>query len=236
VDEAVARSARHMAEAARLLEERARSDLARALDGDGLCVTALRAMPPERRRNALRTFIALSGGDLPPTRKLAEICGPLLAARVDAQPQVAWADRVMRRRGGRLKLEVVSQPHGDHEPANALKSWRWRHERECRINDREMLALCEHESGAIDLDRLPDTLELRERRGGESLRPGTRARTQPLKKLMQAARMTVEDRARLPLLFAGDRLLAAGDRWFDASIMANDKSRRRARLVWTRAR
>ena len=31
------------------------------------------------------------------------------------------------------------------------------------------------------------------------------------------------------------RLIAAGDRWIDASIAANGKSRRRARLVWRRA-
>ncbi len=54
---------------------------------------------------------------------------------------------------------------------------------------------------------------------------------QSLKKLMQAAKLTVEERARLPLLFAGEgRLIAAGDRWIDASIAANVKSRRRARL------
>jgi hypothetical protein len=33
-------------------------------------------------------------------------------------------------------------------------------------------------------------------------------------------------------LFVGKRLIAAGDRWIDASIAADVKSRRRARLVW----
>jgi len=77
-------------------------------------------------------------------------------------------------------------------------------------------------------------LEIRARAGGETLRPGPRARTQALKKLIQAAKMSVEERAHLPLLFSGDRLIAAADRWIDASIAANDKSRRRGRLVWTR--
>jgi hypothetical protein len=40
----------------------------------------------------------------------------------------------------------------------------------------------------------------------------------------------------LPLLFAGEgaksTLIAAGDRWIDASIAATVKSRRRARLKW----
>ena len=101
------------------------------------------------------------------------------------------------------------------------------------------LSLVDDSSGAIDLDKLPRAMHLRPRLGGETLRPGPRARTQSLKKLLQAARLTVEERARLPLLFAGvgpkGRLIAAGDRWLDASVMANVKSRRRAH-VWSRGK
>ena len=117
----------------------------------------------------------------------------------------------------------------------ASKSWRWRHEREFLFNAGNSLRLVEDDAGPIDLEELPEVLELRARHGGESLRPGPRARTQTLKKLMQAAKLPVEDRARLPLLYGGERLLAVGDRWIDASIAANDKSRFRARLAWTRA-
>jgi hypothetical protein len=67
-----------------------------------------------------------------------------------------------------------------------------------------------------------------------------RARTQSLKKLVQAVKLTVEERRLLPLVFTGGgaqaRLVAAGERWVDAAIAANDKSRRRARLKWTRRR
>ena len=80
-------------------------------------------------------------------------------------------------------------------------------------------------------------IEVRARRGGERLRPGASARTQTLKMLLQGAKIPVEERAHLPLLFAGESdLIAAGDRWIDASIAATVKSRRRARLRWTRAR
>jgi hypothetical protein len=50
--------------------------------------------------------------------------------------------------------------------------------------------------------------------------------------------MSVDIRARLPLVFDGEgpkgRLIAAGDRWVDVSVAATVKSRRRARLRWTR--
>ena len=236
VDEAVARSARHMAEAAGLLEEVARRDLAQCADGAGLSVTSLRALPAARRRNALRTFILHAGLDAPSTVKLREMTGALLSARADAQPAVDWPGGVLRRRGGRLQLDGVPQQRVNEPDTTSSKSWRWMTERELLLTGGDSLGLVADAAGPIDLDRLPATLDLRARRGGESLRPGPRARTQALKKLMQAAKLSVEDRARLPLLYAGKRLVAAGDRWIDASIAANDKSRHRARLTWTRAR
>ncbi len=234
IDEAVARSARHMASAAELLGSLANADLASAADGSGLNAAVLRTLPAPRRRNALRTFISSAGTELPSTVKMREIAQTLLDARADAQPSVEWPGGVIRRRAGRLELEVVSQVPRTAEPETALKSWRWRKQREYIVNDSDRISLVADPAGNIDLDQLPETIELRARQGGEKLRPGPRARTQSLKKLMQAARLTLEERARIPLLFTGNRLIAAGDRWIDASIAANVKSRRRARLVWTR--
>lgn len=230
VDAAIARSARHMAEASELLGALARADLASAADGAGLSVTALRALPAARRRNALRAFIALAGAELPSTAKMTAMTGALLAARADAQPSVEWEGGVLRRRSGRLEVEVKSEVAREVLRETVQKSWHWRKKREFTVNGADRLALRDDPAGNIDLDALPAILELRTRKGGEQLRPGARARLQSLKKLMQAAKLTVEERARLPLLFAGDRLIAAGDRWIDASVAANVKSRRRARL------
>src|SRR5689334_20790365 len=83
VDRAIARSARHMAEARQLLGEVARRDLASAADGEGLSVVVLKGLSPARRRNALRAFISGAGVEMPSEAQLREICGPLLAARED---------------------------------------------------------------------------------------------------------------------------------------------------------
>jgi tRNA(Ile)-lysidine synthase len=240
IDEAIARSARHMGEAAKLLDWVARRDLARAADGDGLNVAVLKALPAARRRNALRAFVVRAGLELPSTAKMMEIAGSLLVARPDAQPEVHWYGSVIRRRAGRLELQVVSENSPELQLETALKSWHWNRERVLIANGAgDSLALIDDASGPIDLDKLPSAIDVRPRRGGEKLRLGPRARTQSLKKLLQGARMSVEARARLPLLFAGvgpkASLIAAGDRWIDASIAATVKSRRRARLRWTPA-
>ncbi len=233
-DAAIARSASHMAEAARLLGGLGRVDFERVADGNGVNVAALRALPLERRRNALRSYMAKHSINPPSTAKMAEITGALLAARPDAQPEVSWGGAVMRRRGGRLILEVISRNATDAAMDLATKSWDWSADRVCVLNRAgHRLELVDDAAGHIDLALLPAQIEVRARSGGESLRPGPRARTQALKKLIQGAKMSIEARAHLPLLFSGDRLIAAGDRWIDASIMANDKSPRRARLAWS---
>ena len=94
--------------------------------------------------------------------------------------------------------------------------------------------LLHDDAGPLDLDRLPATIEIRPRRGGESLRPGVNARNKSLKSLLQGAKLPVELRAQLPLMFNAEKLIAVGDRWIDASVAADDKSRRRARLRWLR--
>jgi tRNA(Ile)-lysidine synthase len=241
IDEAIARSARHMSEAARLLDSVAQRDLARAADGDGLNVAVLKTLPAARRRNALRAFVARAGLELPSTAKMMEIAGSLLVARPDAQPEVNWYGSVIRRRAGRLELHVISENSPEIQLETALKSWDWSRERVFIVNGAgDSLALIDDAAGPIDLDKLPAAMDVRPRQGGEKLRLGSRARTQLLKKLVQSARMSVETRARLPLLFAGvgpkAALVAAGDRWIDASIAATVKSRRRARLKWTLAR
>jgi tRNA(Ile)-lysidine synthase len=240
IDSALARSARNMADAQALLDAVARADLARVMDGDGLAVPALRALPAARRRNVLRAFIALANVEVPSSAQLREIADTVLAVRADAQPEVRWPHGAVRRRGARLILDTTSGSARAAVAERQVKSWSWKVDRELIVNAAgDRLALVDDRSGPIDLARLPARLHLRARAGGESLRPGSRARSQSLKNLFQRARIPVDERARLPLLFAGEgpkgRLVAVGDRWIDASILANVKSRRRARLKLSRA-
>ena len=75
----------------------------------------------------------------------------------------------------------------------------------------------------------------RERRGGERLAiaPGRPRRT--LKSLLRESQLPPAERARLPLIFSGSKLVAVADLWLDESVQARPRTRRRARLVWTAA-
>ena len=88
--------------------------------------------------------------------------------------------------------------------------------------------------GPIDLDALPGELAIRWRSGGERLRPRRGGPSKSLKSLLQSSRVPLAERARVPLLFDADRLLAVGDFWSDAAIQADTNAKHRVRIVWHR--
>ena len=230
VGSSVARSARHAAAAQGLLDAVALRDVERAADGDSLSVSTFRSLPLERRRNALRFWIARSGYTLPDTRRLEEMCGALLDARHDANPRVAWQDAVLQRDSGRLVIRAVGAP----TPAAALE-WHWRAAQTCELpNGGGQLELRQDPRGALDLDALPEPLTVRCRAGGERLRPRRGGPTRALKNLLQEAHVPLGERERLPLIWSGERLLAAGALWCDESVQARPGASRRGRFLWRR--
>jgi tRNA(Ile)-lysidine synthase len=234
--EAVSRSARHAAEAQRLLDALGRLDVERASDGATLTVRALRVLEPARRRNALRYWIAEAGATLPDARRLHEIAGPLLAARADARPVVTWSTHAVRRDGDRLWLEAASAARRpSSQPEVPAQSWAWKQNASLTLlGGGGTLRLVQDPHGPIDLERLPEEVRVERRKGGEELQPRAEGPARSLKSLLQAAKIGAGERERMPLLKADGRLLAAGDRWIDVSIRALTDARRRARLVWRR--
>ena len=263
VGTSVARSARHAAEGQRLLEGLGFQDAQRAADGDSLRVPGLRALPLDRRRNALRSWIGRLGAPIPDTRRLEEICGPLLDARDDAHPRVAWGGVFAQREDGRLSIRsggdsVVRGPvdsgvaiharsgiagsadrgvAGCADPGVAVYAevtWLWRTAQDCALRDgRGKLELRADAHGPLDLDALPEVLTIRGRRGGERLRLRAGGPSRALKSLLQEAHVPVIERARLPLLYSGERLLLVADLWHDESVQARPGCRR-GRLRWQR--
>jgi tRNA(Ile)-lysidine synthase len=257
----VARSARHAAEAQRLLDELGAADAARAACGAMLSARVLRTLSPDRRRNALRFWISAAGHLAPPSSRLEEIAGPLLAARADAQPLVAWEGARVQRQGELLSLlpalaappavraarssgaAARRRPAGGSTPSAGASAapleelaWNWRDTNSCSLPEPfGGLVLRRDARGPLDLDALAPTLTVRARRGGERLRPVRGGPRRTLKGLLQEARVPVHQRAYLPLIFAGEHLIAAADLWLDESVQAREGSTRRGRLVWSAA-
>jgi tRNA(Ile)-lysidine synthase len=229
---AVSRSARHAAEARRLLDALALADVERASVGRALSVQRLRALDAQRRRNALRFWIAREGFTAPDTRRLEEIAGPLFDARPDANPQVRWNDTLVERHLDVLSIRAASMTKaaGAKSGAAGVK-WSWRDQPQLRLaSPPGVLEMVPDRHGPLDLGKLPPQVVVRTRQGGETLRPGVRARTRTLKSLLRESGLLPAARESLPLIFSSDALLAVAGRWVDASVQAGPASRERARL------
>ena len=248
---AVSRAARHAGEARRVLDSVALADVERASVGASLSSQRLRVLDADRRRNALRFWIARTGFVVPDTRRLDELSGPLLEARADANPQVRWNDVLVERHADVLSIRAVAAASAGAlpaaPPAAALgvpaaaarlsQDWNWRESPRLQLTGPGggPLALERDRHGPLDLDALPEILSVQARRGGESLRPAPGARTRKLKTLLQEAKVPPALREQLPLLYANGKLIAVADRWLDASVHATSRTRHRARLHFQHA-
>jgi len=157
---------------------------------------------------------------------------------------VAWEGALLQRQADLLSLRAAHRVRGEPDATPRARSpgsleevsWPWRRRRSCALpGPGGRLTLKRDARGPLDLDALPATLIIRARRGGERLRPLRGGRHRALKSLLQEARVPVAQRARLPLIFAAERLIAVADLWLDESVQASAASRRRARLIWSAA-
>jgi tRNA(Ile)-lysidine synthase len=206
----VSRSARHLAEAGRLLSALAESDAAGLQDHGRLSIEGLHRLSQDRQVNVLRWWIRERGLGPPSAARFETILDDLVEARVDAEPVVRWETGELRRYRGRL---YAMQPLVD--PPTGI----FRFDAATAAIDLGgglgRIGLAAAEQGGLDAALAADIV-VRFRAGGESLRPHPARPRKRLKQLCQEAGIVPWMRERLPLLFAGTRLAAVGDLWIDA--------------------
>jgi tRNA(Ile)-lysidine synthase len=212
---ALSRTARHMAEAQTLLDSAAAADVARLRDGEALLVPGLRALSPLRRMNAVRLWLSEAEVEAPSAARLGEALRQILDADSDQLPAVVWGNRALRRYRQRLFLTAAHPPR--------LETARpWAAHLDSRVDLGPQLGSLTWvaQIGGIAAQSLPENLIVRRRGGGETLKPGGLAKTQSVQHLCQSQGVLPWMRDALPLIFAGDALIAVADLWEDARVSA----------------
>jgi tRNA(Ile)-lysidine synthase len=208
---ALTRGARHMAEAQQLLEAAAAADVARLRDGEALSVPGLRAMSPLKRVNAVRLWLGERGAEAPSTARLAEALRQVFEADADHQPAIVFGRQALRRYRQRLFVTPADPPR-----VPDVQSWiavaGSSLELGLGLGNLTWIA----QRGGIAVERLPTRVTVRRRDGGETLKPAPSAKTQTLQHLCQALGVLPWMRDALPLVFAGEDLIAVGDLWLEA--------------------
>ena len=167
---------------------------------------ALRALSRPERINAVRHWLRSSGTTPPPAARLAEALRQIIAADPDHLPSIEWEQHALRRYRDRLYL-TEAQPPVIGEPCE------WPIAAGATLNLGGGLGTLQWlpQIGGLDRARLPDSLMVRRRLGGERLKPARRARAQTVQHLCQSVGVVPWMRDALPMLYAGDDLVAVGD-------------------------
>ncbi len=205
--ETLGRSARHLAEAAALLDELAVADGEQGMRNGTLEVAALAQLSEARARNLLRWFLAGHGVTMPGAERLAEAVRQVIAARTDARLCVDLGEVELRRFAGAV--------HAVRKAAAVPRAFAraWRGERRLALPELNgVLSMTRSSGEGISLARLGSkAVTVRIRRGGERLRPHCGRPRRSLKNLLQESRIPPWERDRLPLLFCrGDLVWAPG--------------------------
>ncbi|MCS6787141.1 MAG: tRNA lysidine(34) synthetase TilS [Thiobacillaceae bacterium] len=211
--ETVARSARLCAEAAGLLQQLARLDAEAATTQGGLGLEALRRLDRPRARNLLRFYLRDQGAAQWSQARLEAVLDQLLGAGADNRIDIALAQGRLRVWRGR----VWCVPPAPSTPAEPVP-WRGEH----------LLAFgagClrfEPAVGAgVSRARLMQApVSVRLRRGGERLQPDCARPRRSLKHLWQEGGIPPWERARLPLVYAGEALVWAAGVGVDCAYQA----------------
>ena len=165
-----------------------------------------------RQRNLLRRVAQRCGLPIPPASRLYEAVTALIHARPDAQPVVRWPGAEIRRYQDRLFVQATLDPRPDGSEMRSIA--------EGDLVDLGgglgRLRLVRNGREGLDPDIIGNGLKICFRQGGESLRIATEGSTRKLKKLLQEAEVLPWMRDRLPLLYAGDTLVAVADLWISA--------------------
>jgi tRNA(Ile)-lysidine synthase len=206
---ALARSARHCAEAQAMIDHWARADLAGARGGQpgSLSVAALRQLPSPRCRAVLRYWLREQRVRVPDTARLDRILREVLGAGADRMPLVHWDGAEVRRYRDALFL-LRPLPH--HDPALRLD---WDGNTPLGLPaGLGILATRPARGSGIDGERWRGSRrQIGFRLGGERCRPAGGRHTRSLKALFQEHGVVPWMRNRVPLVFLEGRLAAVGD-------------------------
>ncbi len=201
--ETLARSTRHFAEAAELLDDLAQMDAAGAIEDNTLSVTALQALSLPRAKNLLRYYLHQLKATMPQVVQLNDMLNQLCKAGEDARVCISFGGWQVRRYQNRVHA-LRAQAEFDR---NLVVPWQGE-----AMLDWPALAACvafKNTPGqGVCLEKLQRApVTLRQRTGGEALRPSPNAATRTLKNLFQEKGVPPWQRDRRPLLYCGDELV-----------------------------
>jgi tRNA(Ile)-lysidine synthase len=225
-----ARSIDLVAEAAEVLQELSREDLARCSEdapGGMLRLDRLALLAPARQTATMRAWLQSQGVEAPSRARLAQALEQALGAAGDARMLVRMGERELRRYRGLLVLRRAKVL----ERRNERIVWRGEAEISVPAWGGALRILAAGEGEGLEPEWLrAEPLEFRARFGGERFKPHPKRPSKTLKQLFQEAGIPEFERAALPLIWREDRLLFVPGLGMDVRL--TEQGPGRVRLEW----
>ena len=182
------------------------------------------ALPDALRDPVLRLWLRALGLDEPAHFHVQELERQLRSAAQDRMPCVRWAKTDLRRYREHL--------HAMRALPSVPPDWSCAWDGTALTLPGGGTLVLQGQTGAAI--KLPESLRVSYRRGGERLQPAGHAHNCQLRTLLQEAGIPPWLRLRIPLIYAGDALIAVGDKL--ASAAGQELcARHAARIVWATA-
>jgi tRNA(Ile)-lysidine synthase len=201
----VGRVARYAADGVEATDALAAADLADCAAGAALALPRLGELTDARQRGVLRAWLTRLGLPLPSAQSLAVLRSEVLLAARDRNPAVDWPGAVVHRYRDRLYAlprERFEASTGDWIVAPGER----RVQRNCAA-----LEWVTDTGVGLSRARLPQSVRVARRVGGEHFVPAGGAYRRPLRKWFQERGVLPWRRDEIPLIFTGDTLIAIGD-------------------------
>ena len=186
-----------------------------AKDGT-LDIAALKQLDEKRQKNVIRFWVRQHGLPIPDSRQLQHIITDVLSAKSDAMPCVAWHGAELRRYRESL---YVAKPLPAHSERQIIE---WSLSTPCALTLGELIATKQTGIGIKASLCSGDTVEVRFRVGGESIKPSGRGHHHELKKLFQESAIPPWLRDYVPLIYIQGKLAAVADYYVDEAFAATN--------------
>ena len=200
IDKTISRSATIQSETKLLLDEFAEEIMQGVCESkqETLSINGLLGLSISKRKLLLRYWITQRGFKVPSEKKLNHIISDVLQAQEDAQPLVAWQGAEIRRFKNQIYCNTPLQEHDNKQILS------WNTKKSLKI---ESLNLTLSPKILDDLHVQNHPVTVRFRQGGEKLYSPHKNHSQNLKKVLNEANIAPWLRDRIPLIYAGDKLI-----------------------------
>lgn len=210
--ERIATSASLLAESQELLDAYLDDDLnacklRKERVGESLILNVFLNFSEVRQHHLLRYWIGRSDCLMPSQQHLAEVRKLLLAAE-DAKPEVSWGPAGVR--GGsiyRYQNRLYLAPRLNYAVEREACYKNWDGVTKLQLGNFSIVGK------PAEVGLAPGNYRVLFREGGERCQPADRQNSQTLKKLLQEYRLEPWLRDVVPLVYAGQELVAVGDLW-----------------------